>query len=324
MSQEIKTGNLKEPKQIRLIPFVCGAGAKILGTELGPVEIKKHGLQSQLSNTWRQVAWFEDPEVLYQRERELYKDLPPLGSAARREFVLRHCRDIADRVETVVKSGAMPVTIGGDHSMAAGTIAGFARAKNAQGRVGVIWIDAHADIHTMETTPSKTYHGMPLAFLLGLGDKDFAKIGGARATLRPENIVYFGLRSTEAAENRRISDLGIHAFSMKDIKGNDVNKIFQRAWKTISKNVDYLVVSIDLDAFDPGDAPAVGSPEGGGLRRDDVLRALENLRKTRAPDMVEIVEFNPALEGAEKTYGLVKDILGALLGNDPFITSSGA
>ncbi len=316
--------DLRAYKQIRLVPFVCGAGASLPGSERGPAEIKRHGLEAALCNTWRQVAWTEDPEAMYLKEREFHKHLPPLGSPERRSAVLHHCRDIANRVEAVVKSGAMPVTLGGDHSMAAGSIAGFARAHHAHGRIGVLWIDAHGDIHTPDTSPSKAYHGMPLAALLGLGDRDFATIGGDRPVLRPENIVYLGLRSTEIEEDRRIKDLGIKTFGMKDIKAAGTDKVFQRAFEAVLRNVDYLILSIDLDAFDPAEAPAVGSPEQGGFRRDDVVYALGQLTKARPPDMVEIVEFNPDLEGAEKTYALLKDILSATLNvRDPFITSSG-
>ncbi len=300
-------------RKISLIPYVCGAGASLSGTEQGPAVIKQHGLEKDLSTAKHLVTWSEDPEKIYEQERGLYKNLPPLGSKERHDFVLRHVRAISTSVEHAVKSGAFPVTIGGDHSMAAGTIAGLARAKNAHGRIGVIWVDAHGDIHTPETSPSKAYHGMPLAALLGFGDKDFASLGGPEPVLRPENIVYMGLRSTEKEENRRISDLGIHAFSMKDITGGDLQKIFLRALKTIAKNIDYLVLSIDLDAFDPSDAPAVGSPEKGGFHRDEMLKALAALTKKRAPDMIEIVEFNPAQGGAEKTYELLRDILKTLL-----------
>ncbi len=310
-------------KEIRLIPFVCGAGAQISGTERGPAEIKKHGLQSALGSTWRKVAWQEDPEVLYEQQRAFYKNLPPLGSAERKQFVLENCRHVAEQVELAVKSGAMPVTLGGDHSIAAGSIAGFARAHDAHGRIGVIWIDAHADLHTMETSPSKTYHGMPLASLLGLGDKDFATIGGENPVLKPEHVVYIGLRSTEAEEDQRIKEMGIKAFSMEDIGVDETNDVFQEALDSISKDVDYLILSIDLDAFDPLDAPAVGSPETGGFNREEVLQALALLTQKRLPDMVEVVEFNPDLPGADKTYALLRDILSVTLNiPDPFITSS--
>lgn len=306
----------KPKKQISLIPFVCGAGAKKGGTERGPAEVKKRGLHNDLS-----AAWQTDPEALYLREQEFYKNLPPLGSEERRAAVLKHCREIADGVERAVEAGALPVTIGGDHSMAAGSIAGFARANDAFGRIGVIWIDAHSDIHTPDTTPSKTYHGMPVAALLGLGDKEFATIGGVSPVLRPEHIVYIGLRSTEAAENRRISDLGIHSFTMKEISGADMKKVFAKALKAISKNIDYLILSIDLDAFDPAEAPAVGSPEQGGLHAKEILAALDHLTNLRVPDMVEIVEFNPDLEGAEQTYQLLKDVLATILNvREPVIT----
>ncbi|MGB4106540.1 MAG: arginase [Alphaproteobacteria bacterium] len=303
----------KQKKQISLIPSVCGAGAQIAGSERGPVEMKNHGLERELGTGGLQATWFKDPAALYQEELKVRPNLPALGSPERRVIVLENCRSIANDVESAVKSGAVPVTLGGDHSMAAGSIAGFARAKNAHGRIGVIWVDAHGDIHTPETSPSKAYHGMPLAALLGLGDEDFVTIGGASPVLRPEHIIYLGLRSTEREENRRISDLGIHALSMKDISGADMKKVFAKALKSISKNIDYLVLSIDLDAFDPAAAPAVGSPELGGFNREEMLAALDHLTNLRQPDMVEIVEFNPALPGAEQTYALLKDLLMAIL-----------
>ncbi|MGB4057039.1 MAG: arginase [Alphaproteobacteria bacterium] len=307
-------GTFHEVRQVRLIPFVCGAGAKLAGSERGPVEIKKHGLQAELSSAWRQVAWQEDPEILYLRERDMMAALPPLGSPERRIVVLDHCRDIADRVEAVVRSGAMPVTLGGDHSMAAGTIAGFARAKNAHGRIGVIWIDAHGDIHTPETSPSKAIHGMPVASLLGIGDKDFSMIGGAVPVLRPEHIAYLGLRSTEPEEDERIRAMGIRAYAMKDISPACTEEVFNQAWEVVTQGTDYFVLSIDLDAFDPEEASSVGSPEPGGFKKAETLAALGKLAAKRMPDMIEIVEFNPAMGDADKTYALLRDILKALLG----------
>ncbi len=320
MTDVIK-GNVR--KEVRLIPFVCGAGAQQPGTVRGPAEMQKQGLESALASSWRQVAWHQDPSKLYEQEIGAHKNLPPLGSVERRAIVLKHGRRIARNVEKVVKSGAMPVTLGGDHSMAAGSIAGFARAKNAHGRIGLIWVDAHGDIHTPDTSLSKAYHGMPVASLLGLGDRDFATIGGEGPVLKPQNVVYIGLRSTENAEDRRISDLGIHAFSMKDISGGDMKEIFHRALKSISKDMDYLVLSIDMDAFDPATAPAVGSPAAGGFQREEMLEALKHLARLRAPDMIEVVEFNPDLEGAQKTYALLEDVLKAALDEpEPFLTVS--
>lgn len=300
-------------KLISLIPSVFGAGAQIPGTELGPVEMKKHGLERRLGEAGLHAAWYRDPEALYQQQQASYEKLPALGTPERSESVLKNCRSIARDVKEATESDLLPVTLGGDHSMAAGTIAGFAQAKKAHGRIGLIWVDAHSDIHTPETSHSQALHGMPVASLLGLGDKKFATIGGAEPVLKPQNVVYIGLRSTEPEENRRISDLGIHAFNMAEISGADMKKVFSKALKAISKDIDYLVLSIDLDAFDPGTAPAVGSPEAQGFKREEILGALRDLSKLRAPDMVEVVEFNPRLAGAEQTYALLEDVLKAAL-----------
>jgi len=296
------------PKEIRLIPYVCGAGASLPGCEGAPSAAKKFGLQTQLSDEWRKVVWQADPDTIFERERKLYDHLPKLGSAARDEIVLRNCREVSDLVEAAVKDGAMPVTIGGDHSIAAGSIAGFARAKKAHGRVGVIWIDAHADINTPETSPSLAQHGMPVAALMGLGDGDFARIGGDKAVLTPQNIMYAGLRSTDPGEDTRIAQLGIKNFTV----GNFREDSFMRGVDDLASRTDYLIYSIDLDAFDPEIAPSVNSSVKDGFTRE-LLSVLEKSAKKHRPDMIEIVEFNPYKTGAERTYGLLRDVIKTLL-----------
>ena len=147
-------------KNIRLIPFVCGAGASTVGCEKGPAYLYEAGLCEALDGGVRAVRLDEDPRALYEAQAHYYHDLPDLGTEARKAIVMENCLRIAERVEAVVRDGAMPVTIGGDHAIAAGSIAGFARAKAAHGRVGVIWVDAHADLNTFEISSSKAMHGM--------------------------------------------------------------------------------------------------------------------------------------------------------------------
>lgn len=296
-------------KDIYLLPFVCDAGAQLRGTERGPAEAKKRGLQKQI-----EAHWPLDPESLHARYAKSYGSLPPIGSDDRREVVLKACRDMADSVEKAVHAGALPVTLGGDHSMAMGSIAGFARAKNAQGKIGVIWVDAHADLHTPDTTPSNALHGMPLAALLGLGDEGFCGISGGPPVLKPEHFVYIGLRSTELEEEGRIASMGIQAFRMPDVQRIGVQAAFEKAFDLLKDRVEYLILSIDLDAFDPSDAPAVGSPEPGGLRYHEVAEALKNITRRRHFDMIEIAEYNPTLPGADQTYTVLEAVLKAALG----------
>lgn len=303
-------------KEIRLIPYVCGAGASTPGAETGPVDLKLLHLEADL-NAKIPVRWHADPEEIYRQQEPLYKNLPPLGSAARRTIVLENCRAAADMVEQAVREGAFPVTLGGDHSMSAGTIAGFARAKHAQGRIGVIWIDAHPDINTTESSASHAYHGMPIAALLGLGDKDFAHIGGEEPVLQPENIVFLGLRDIDPPEESAIRQMGIKTYVMKDIPEGPgyVTAVMTKAVAALRARVDYLVVSIDLDAFDPRYAPSVGTPVADGFNKQEVIDALTYLAQARPPDMVEIVEYNPGLGGAIETYHLLRDILDTILKN---------
>ena len=301
-------------KEIRLIPYVCGAGASTAGSEAGPVQLKAQGLENDLQVN-APVRWHADPAALYESQKDFYAHLPPLGSEERRAHVLDHCRKVADMVEAAVKDGAFPVTLGGDHSMAAGTVAGFARAKGAAGRVGLIWIDAHPDINTPESSKSHAYHGMPIAALLGMGDKDFAHIGGPQAVLEPENIVFIGLRDIDPPEESLIRQMGIKTYIMKDIPegAGYVTGVMKKAVAALKKRVDYLVVSIDLDAFDPRYAPSVGTPVTDGFNKQEVLDALRYLALARPPDMVEVVEYNPNLGGATQTYEVLRDVLNTIL-----------
>ena len=300
--------------EIRLIPYVCGAGASVAGSERGPVDMKSFGLENDL-DVAASVRWHVDPAALYEAQKHFYTNLPPLGSEERRSIVLENCRAIADMVEDAVREGALPVTLGGDHSMAAGTVAGFARAKNAHGRVGLIWIDAHPDINTPESSKSHAYHGMPIAALLGLGDKDFAHIGGSWAVLEPENIVFIGLRDIDPPEESMIRQMGIKTYIMKDIPEGPgyVTGVMKKALAALKKRVDYLVVSIDLDAFDPRYVPSVGTPVTDGFNKQEVLDALRYLALARPPDMVEVVEYNPGLGGAAETYEVLRDVLNTIL-----------
>jgi arginase len=301
------------PKKISLIPYVCGAGASLAGAEEGPAALKNFGLQTALGGLSRAVIWQDDPATLLEAERALYQDLPPLGSAERRAIVLKQCRRLSDAVERAVKNGALPVVIGGDHSSAAGSLAGFARATGAHGRIGVLWVDAHSDINTPDTSPSQALHGMPVAALLGLGDAEFAQIGGGAPVLRPENIIYTGLRSVDPGEIRRIRDLGITAFLIEHTDIAGWRAALLDAVRDVAARTDYLVLSIDMDAFDPSIAPSVGSPEEYGFDGPEILSILQEISRIHAPDMIEIVEFNPRLSGAQKTYALLCEVLCAVL-----------
>jgi len=305
---------MKEP--VRLIPFVCGAGASVPGAEQGAPDLKKAGLLDYLQGLGVDAAWQEDPEHLYEGSwgKKAHTNLPDHGSNERKEIVMWHCRHLAGEVEAVLEQNMMPVTLGGDHAMAAGSIAGLARAKNAHGKIGVIWIDAHADLNTPETSNSQAMHGMPVAALLGMGDEDFAGIGGGtQPVLKPEHIVYLGIRDVEPAEEEYMRELGIRGYNVEEVREQSLEKIMQDAVTKLSQETDCLVLSIDLDGFDPSEAPSTGTPVSGGFTGGEMFPVLRKITEAGNFDLIEIAEYNPALEGREKTLSLIRGLLDATL-----------
>lgn len=302
---------------IRLIPYCCGAGGSTAGCELGPVDLCNRGLAEVLGTQGIDISWQEDPEQFYRQSpwgAAFHESLPPLGTDERRQGVSWHCTHLRDQVVSVIKAGARPVTIGGDHSMAAGSLAGLAQAHQAHGRIGVIWVDAHADINTPETSPSQAFHGMPVAAMLGMGHPDFAALGGAgKAVLRPEHVFYLGLRDVDQGEEEAIRRLGIHAFTKEDVDAMGIENAFSAALETVSAGTDHLCLSVDLDAFDPAQAPSVGTPVDNGFRREDLLPVLKRLVQSGDFDLIELAEYNPTLAGADQTYDLTCETLKALL-----------
>jgi arginase len=171
----------------------------------------------------------------------------------------------------------------------------------------------HGDANTPQTSPSQAFHGMPVAALMGLGDRDFAALGGGAPVIRPEHVVYIGARDLDEGEIKLFKEKNIRVFGMDEIRRLGVDAVFQQAARIATKGTDRLCMSVDLDAFDPADAPATGSLTPDGLRRKDVLPALAALAAQVDFDLLEIVEFNPSRGGAELTFDLIRDLLAVIL-----------
>lgn len=301
--------------KVAFIPFSCGAGASVSGCEKGPSDLKAFAIIDHLAKGGVDAEWVIDPDEMLASTHGIkeQKLLPPHGSSERREFVLWHCIQTRDAVEAAVRRGELPVSIGGDHAMAAGSIAGLARAHNAHGRIGLIWVDAHPDLNTWETTSSKAMHGMPVAALLGMADEIFSGLGGGQRVLNPHHVYYIGIRDIDPGEHKYIEQLGIHHANVAQSLVKGIDATFREAIETLQKEVDYIALSIDVDSFDPADAPAVGSPVPEGFHPDEILPVLRDLVKEFKFDLIEIAEYNPSLPGKEKTRELIRSILDALL-----------
>lgn len=299
---------------ISLIPYVCGAGASVPGCEYGPLYARDHGLAGRLQDADIDAAWAVDPQAHWAGPygQVAHSALPPRGSAGRFEIVAWHCQSLSRNVAAELRSGNRVVTIGGDHSMAAGSIAGMAEAFGPGARIGVIWIDAHADLNTFTSSLSKAIHGMPVAALLGI-DKSLAPLGPEQAVITPENVVYAGLRDIDPAERDIAAAHGIRMMSMDDLRTQGIARTLQDSVMQLASRCDHLVLSIDLDAFSLDHAPSVGTPVPGGFTPEEIVPVLAGIVRTHAIEMVEIVEFNPQLPGAEKTFDFLAQMLCDLL-----------
>lgn len=220
---------------------------------------------------------------------------------------------LAHAVAAEVNQRRRFAVIGGDHSCAIGTWSGAAMAQRKQGPIGLLWVDAHLDSHTPQTSRSGAIHGMPLACLLGEGDTRLVNVGDAMAKLQARHVAVIGVRSFEPEEERLLSSLGARVFGMQEIRREGLNNVMASAFNIVRPAPGGYGISIDLDAIDPVDAPGVGSPEPGGILAQSLLDSLVPVRNDPALLGVEIAELNPFRDRAGKTTQLTIDLLSAML-----------
>jgi arginase len=207
------------------------------------------------------------------------------------------------------------VVLGGDHSIAMGTIAGVARFHRQRGeQIGLIWFDAHGDHNTPETSPSGNIHGMPAAVVLGLGVPELTELAGQRPMVEGAHAALIGLRDIDVAERANIKATGVGAFTMRDIDERGMRAVMQEAIERASQGTAGLHVSFDLDAMDPEHAPGVGTASPGGLSYREAHLAMEMLADTGKLLSVELVEVNPILDERNGTAQLGIELLASLLG----------
>jgi arginase len=204
---------------------------------------------------------------------------------------------VSRKVDRIMVKGHFPLVLGGDHSIAAGTISGIAAFARRKGKkLGVLWIDAHGDINTPESSPSGNIHGMPLAALLGFGPPELTAIGGTSRKVAPENVALVGIRSLDVGEKSRLKETGVQVHTMSDIDRHGIHRVMTRALSRVTDGTDFLHVSFDLDAVDPTLAPGVGTPVKGGLDYREAHVIMELLHDSGVMTSLEMVEVNPILD----------------------------
>lgn len=280
---------------VRLIGAASGWGAQLRSCEEGPEFVYYSLQQSPLCC----LPW----SFVYPIKRASDEQVPLVNSLP---LIHAFNNQLAGEVFFVLKEGECPIVIGGDHSIAVGTWNGvyqFLAEKN-QLPLGLIWIDAHMDSHTPETTPSGAWHGMPLAALLGFGREEMCELRGVRPVLSPQNVCLIGVRSFEGGEAQLLHTLGVRIFFIDEVRRRGIAEVLKEAVAHVTKGTKAFGVSFDCDVIDPGDAPGVGSPEEGGIPAQDLLEELPRLFCHPNCVLLELVEFNPYRDQEEKTAAI--------------------
>lgn len=285
-----------------------GAGRR--GTDMGPSAMHVADLLPKLRALGHRIA------AIRSLGTRTFEEGHAGDSSARFLSRIRSiCSELADAVESQVAAGHLPLVLGGDHSQAIGTLSGMARVYRSRGeRVGVMWFDAHTDMNTPESSPSGNIHGMPLAALLGRGEPSLVALAGERPALHAEDVVVFGARDVDAAENTVVKELGVRVYTMSEIDRRGTAACAEEAIAHISRHTAGLHLSFDLDGVDPRDAPGVGTPVPGGLSLRESHMICEMLNQTGRLVGMEMVELNPTLDHENRTGRLAVWLIQSALG----------
>ena len=301
-----------KPVHIIGVPLDLGAGRR--GVDMGPSAFRIAGLGDQIAALGRTVV---DKGNLPVPIRETLHE-----ADGRRKYIAEIavvCRTLFDTSLASLNDGALPLILGGDHSLGAGSVAASAawvRATTAQ-PLGLIWVDAHGDMNTPQTTLSGNVHGMPLAALLGREPAELASIGGS-PSVRPEQTVLLGIRNLDEREKQRIRASGVHVFTMKDIDRDGIATVAERALALASTGTGGVHVSFDLDVCDPAIAPGVGTPVKGGLDYREAHLLMEIVADSTRLVALDLVEVNPTLDVRNTTAELGTELALSALGKSIF------
>ena len=278
------------------------------GVDVGPSAIRYANLSAALEDLGYTVADLGNVEA-------------PIPETVEEETGVRYvdavrsvCERTAVRAVEMVSEGLFPVFLGGDHSISIGTVSGVASAADSPGtgRTGILWLDAHADFNTPETSPSGNVHGMPLAILAGRGYPELVDIGGGTA-VRGSDIVIVGLRSVDREERELLTKAGVNVYTMKDVDAYGVASVMRDALKNLS-HLERIHLSFDLDVLDPEVAPGVGTPVRGGLTYREAHLVMELINEAGVVTSLDVVEVNPILDARNGTAELAVELVGSLMG----------
>ncbi|MFQ3582918.1 MAG: arginase [Chloracidobacterium sp.] len=292
------------------VPMDLGADRR--GVDMGPSVVRIAGLSAKLTELGYTVEDIGNVPVALAEMRRV------TDTDARHKYLSEVAKSneiLANHVEAILEQGALPVVLGGDHSIAIGSVAGIAAYYRRRGhRIGIIWIDAHADINTPESSPSGNIHGMPLAVLLGYGPALLTQIGGFAPKVRPEDCAIIGVRQIDDGERQLARQLGLRVYTMRDLDERGMSAVMDEALDLVTRHTIGFHATFDMDFVDPYYAPGVGTPvPGGGTYRESHL-AMEKIHDSGNMLSVEMVEINAVLDTHNRTGELGAELLLSALG----------
>jgi len=290
-------------------PLDLGSGRR--GVDMGPSAVRVANVFGRITSLGYDVADLGNAPVaqaeMFSEGQKEAKYLPQIAET---------CGALAGMVEQAMDGGRAPIVLGGDHSIATGSVAGVSahyRRKNQ--RIGLIWVDAHADMNTPETSPSGNVHGMPLACCIGIGPAELSRIGGHSPYVDPRNVALVGIRSVDQLERNRVRQSGVRAFTMRDIDERGQRSVMEEAIQIASAGTAAFHVSFDMDVVDPREAPGVGTPVKGGFTWREAHLAMEILSDSGLMSSLDVVEVNPVIDEANRTAVLAVELILSALGN---------
>jgi arginase len=292
-------------RPIALIGASLDLGAGRRGVDMGPSAIRYAGLAPRIEALGRPVFDWGNVEGAVPEATEMGSErvrfLTPIKQA---------CERVAQLVSRSVEEGLQPLVLGGDHSVAIGTLGGLAAAYGAG---GVLWIDAHGDLNRPETSPTGNVHGMPLAAALGLAGSEFESTAWPLPAVTPERVALVGVRSLDPAEASLISELGVEVYTMSDVDRLGLERVIHQALDHVA-GPSFVHVSLDMDALEPDIAPGVGTPVRGGLSYREAHLAMELVAESGLACALEVVEVNPILDSENETAKLAVELVASALG----------
>jgi arginase len=292
------------PKQIRVIGVPLDLGQSRRGVDMGPSAVRVAGLEARLEAIGHVVEDGGNVAVAMPEQKK--------EGAAHAKYlkeITATCTKSADLVLKTLEAGKVPLVLGGDHSVAAGTVAGVAEFYRRQNqKIGLIWIDAHSDMNTPDSSPSGNVHGMPLAAIMGLGPAELGNIFNFSPKVHPENCVLVGIRDVDAIEKENIRKAGVEVFTMRDIDERGMRSVMEEALRMAGRGTAGYHVSLDMDWIDPEDAPGVGTPVWGGATYREAHLAMEIISDHGRLLSLEIVEVNPVIDEHNQTADLAVEL----------------